>query len=96
MELLAKLSHKNIVEFVGFVEDLKHGTAWIILSWEANGNVREFLASGNWEIPERISLVSSAPSQSRARPTVHMFRSKICLTALSTFIHANRRSATEI
>lgn len=57
MELLAKLSHKNIVEFVGFVEDLKHGTAWIILSWEANGNVREFLASGNWEIPERISLI---------------------------------------
>ncbi|KAG8961872.1 hypothetical protein FRC00_010989, partial [Tulasnella sp. 408] len=54
--LLAGLSHRNIVRLVGFVEDLKHQKAWIVLSWASNGNVREFLASGKWEIPERISL----------------------------------------
>ncbi|KAG9021354.1 hypothetical protein FS837_007327 [Tulasnella sp. UAMH 9824] len=57
VELLAGLSHENIVQLVGFVEDLKHQKAWIVLSWEPNGNVREFLASGKWEIPERISLI---------------------------------------
>lgn len=55
---MAGLSHENIVRFIGFVEDLKNEEAWIILSWEPNGNVREFLASGDWEIPERLSLVS--------------------------------------
>ncbi|KAG9029691.1 hypothetical protein FS837_003483 [Tulasnella sp. UAMH 9824] len=29
VELLARLSHENIVQFVGFVEDLKHHKAWI-------------------------------------------------------------------
>ncbi|KAG8960111.1 hypothetical protein FRC00_000862, partial [Tulasnella sp. 408] len=56
VKLLAGLSHENIVRLVGFVEDLKHQKAWIVLSWASNGNVREFLASGRWEIPERISL----------------------------------------
>ena len=55
---MASLSHPNIIRFVGFVEDMEKGDAWIVLPWEANGNVREFLASGEWDIPERISLVS--------------------------------------
>ncbi|KAG9043579.1 hypothetical protein FS837_009380, partial [Tulasnella sp. UAMH 9824] len=38
VEMLAGLSHKNIVRLVGFVEDLKHQKAWIVLSWEPNGN----------------------------------------------------------
>lgn len=58
-ELMASLSHENIIQFLGFVEDLKNGNAWMILSWEPNGNVSEFLATGKWEIPERISLVSN-------------------------------------
>ncbi|KIO19039.1 hypothetical protein M407DRAFT_31323, partial [Tulasnella calospora MUT 4182] len=57
VELMAELSHDNIVRLIGFVEDLKNGKAWIILSWEPNGNVSEFLATGKWEIPERISLI---------------------------------------
>ncbi|KIO26361.1 hypothetical protein M407DRAFT_24327 [Tulasnella calospora MUT 4182] len=57
VEMLADLSHENIVKLIGFCEDLDHDKAWIILSWEPNGNVREFLASGEWEIPERISLI---------------------------------------
>ncbi|KIO18929.1 hypothetical protein M407DRAFT_31404 [Tulasnella calospora MUT 4182] len=57
VEVLAALSHENIVRLIGFVEDFKKDKAWIVLSWEPNGNVREFLASGTWEIPERISLI---------------------------------------
>lgn len=64
MEMLAALSHENIVQLIGFIEDFKHDKAWIVLSWESNGNVREFLASGEWEIPERLSLVSDNSSSS--------------------------------
>ncbi|KAG8933550.1 hypothetical protein FRC00_013071, partial [Tulasnella sp. 408] len=56
VEMLAGLYHVNIVQLVGFLEDLDRDKAWIVLSWESNGNVREFLASGQWEIPERLSL----------------------------------------
>lgn len=58
MEVLAGLSHKNIVRLVGFVEELEQGEAWVVLSWHPNGNVNEFLATGEREIPERISLVN--------------------------------------
>ena len=54
---MSTLSHPNIIALLGFVEDTEKRDAWIILPWEANGNVREFLQSGEWEIPERISLV---------------------------------------
>ncbi|KIO18887.1 hypothetical protein M407DRAFT_31444 [Tulasnella calospora MUT 4182] len=57
VDVMALLSHQNIATLIGFVEDLEEGKAWIILSWEPNGNVREFLAAGEWEIPERISLI---------------------------------------
>ncbi|KIO23994.1 hypothetical protein M407DRAFT_47576, partial [Tulasnella calospora MUT 4182] len=57
VEVMARFKHKNIVRLIGFVEDLENGTAWIVLSWEPNGNVGEFLATGDWEIPERISLI---------------------------------------
>ena len=62
MEVTAGLSHKNIVRLVGFVEDLENGKAWVVLSWEPNGNVSEFLATGKYEIPERVSLVSKKSS----------------------------------
>ena len=58
LSIMASLSHPNIIEFFGFVEDMEKGDAWIVLPWEPNGNVREFLASGEWDIPERVSLVS--------------------------------------
>lgn len=51
------LTHPNIVEIIGFVEDVKRRIAWLVFPWEANGNVREFVLSGKWEIPERVSLV---------------------------------------
>lgn len=43
---------------IGFVEDIENSVANMIYPWEANGNLREFLRSGEWEIPERLSLVS--------------------------------------
>lgn len=61
VEILARLDHEHIVRLVGFVEDFKRDKAWIVLSWEPNGNVRDFLKSGYWEIPERISLVREGP-----------------------------------
>lgn len=54
---MATLCHPNIIALVGFVEDIEKGDAWIVLPWQENGNVREFLQSGEWDIPERISLV---------------------------------------
>ncbi|KAG8923466.1 hypothetical protein FRC01_012727, partial [Tulasnella sp. 417] len=56
VELMAGLSHENIVRLEGFVEELENRIAWIIMSWEPNGTVSEFLANGKREIPERISL----------------------------------------
>ncbi|KIO23963.1 hypothetical protein M407DRAFT_26580 [Tulasnella calospora MUT 4182] len=57
VEVMAGLSHENIVRLIGFVEDFENGKAWIVLSWEPNGNVSEFLAKGDCEIPERVSLI---------------------------------------
>ena len=55
--ILAKLRHSNIIQLEGFVEDLQNDVAWMVFPWYKNGNVQEFLATGEWEIPERISLV---------------------------------------
>ncbi|KIO29806.1 hypothetical protein M407DRAFT_21056 [Tulasnella calospora MUT 4182] len=57
VEVMAGLSHENLVQLVGFVEDLKKGEAWIVLSWHPNGNISEFVATRDWEIPERVSLI---------------------------------------
>lgn len=57
ISLLNKLSHKNIVKVIGFVESTSDGIAWIIFPWEQNGNLREFVASADWEFPERIALI---------------------------------------
>ncbi|KIO23781.1 hypothetical protein M407DRAFT_77738, partial [Tulasnella calospora MUT 4182] len=57
LSLMTSLSHPNIIQLVGFVEDVAMGDARIILPWEGNGNVREFLQSGEWDLPERISLI---------------------------------------
>lgn len=51
------LSHKNVVKIIGFVEDVDNGVAWMVFRWEKNGNLREFVRSENWELPERVCLV---------------------------------------
>ncbi|KIO33792.1 hypothetical protein M407DRAFT_65257, partial [Tulasnella calospora MUT 4182] len=55
--ILAELSHKNVIELKGFVEDLSEGRIWLIFPWEEHGNLKDFVASQDWEIPERISLI---------------------------------------
>ncbi|KIO20488.1 hypothetical protein M407DRAFT_29895 [Tulasnella calospora MUT 4182] len=57
-EFLVKLSHPNIVKLEGFVEDLSAQKVWLIFPWEEYGNLRDYLASGEWEVPERISLIN--------------------------------------
>ncbi|KIO19418.1 hypothetical protein M407DRAFT_223103, partial [Tulasnella calospora MUT 4182] len=55
--LLNGLSHENVVRLVGFVEEVKEGVAWMVFAWEKNGNLREFIRSAKWELPERTSLI---------------------------------------
>ncbi|KAG8911711.1 hypothetical protein FRC00_005961, partial [Tulasnella sp. 408] len=57
VSLMQNLSHKNIVKLIGFVEKTKDGIAWVILPWEKNGNLREFIWSTDWELPERLALI---------------------------------------
>lgn len=73
--MLAGLSHEHIIQLIGFVEDLDHDKAWIVLSWEPNGNVREFLASGEWEIPERLSLVCEILQEQKLHETNEFYYS---------------------
>ncbi|KIO27213.1 hypothetical protein M407DRAFT_23520, partial [Tulasnella calospora MUT 4182] len=55
--LLSNLSHDNVVKILGFVEDVDSGVVWMVFCWENNGNLREFVRSESWELPERISLI---------------------------------------
>ncbi|KAG8915017.1 hypothetical protein FRC00_008726 [Tulasnella sp. 408] len=76
LSLMASLSHPNIIELLGFVENGSKGDAWIIMPWEGNGNVREFLQSGQWDIPERVSLIQDTANgleylHSRNPPVCH-------------------------
>ncbi|KIO26028.1 hypothetical protein M407DRAFT_49644, partial [Tulasnella calospora MUT 4182] len=76
VSLLNDLSHPNVVKVIGFVEDPKNGIAWIILPWERNGNLREFVASAAWEFPERLSLIHDVAKgidylHSRVPPICH-------------------------
>ncbi|KAG9021614.1 hypothetical protein FS837_007136, partial [Tulasnella sp. UAMH 9824] len=57
VNLLNELSHWNVVKIVGFVEDVEKGVAWMVFVWEKNGNLREFIRSAKWELPERVSLI---------------------------------------
>ncbi|KIO30879.1 hypothetical protein M407DRAFT_68732, partial [Tulasnella calospora MUT 4182] len=62
LHILDGLDHPNIVKIAGFVEDITNRIAWLIFPWEANGNVREFLLSGKWELAGRVSLVQDVAS----------------------------------
>ncbi|KIO19028.1 hypothetical protein M407DRAFT_83309, partial [Tulasnella calospora MUT 4182] len=76
LRLLDKLSHPNIAKIIGFVEDVEKSIAWLVFPWEDNGNLREFLRSATWEIPERVSLIRDVASgleylHSRQPPICH-------------------------
>lgn len=73
VSLLNDLSHPNIVKVIGFIEYAKNGIAWMVLPWEKNGNLREFVASAAWEFPERLSLVRHF-----RHPPIRVRYSQIC------------------
>ncbi|KAG8905139.1 hypothetical protein FRC01_008466, partial [Tulasnella sp. 417] len=54
---LFELSHPNIIKLDGFVEDVCDNMIWLVFPWEERGRLSDFVASANWEIPERISLI---------------------------------------
>ena len=56
-EFLVGLSHENIIKLEGFIENLSNDIVWLVFPWEENGTLRDFIASAEWEIPERIWLV---------------------------------------
>ncbi|KAG9004284.1 hypothetical protein FRB90_011011 [Tulasnella sp. 427] len=58
IKLLSDLSHQNVVNLIGFVEEAEEGIAWMLFRWEKKGNLREFVRSAKWELPERVSLIS--------------------------------------
>ncbi|KAG9047669.1 hypothetical protein FS837_001745 [Tulasnella sp. UAMH 9824] len=58
VNLLNGLSHENVVKIFGFVEEVSQGIAWMVFAWEKNGNLREFIRSAGWELPERVSLLN--------------------------------------
>lgn len=57
-EFLVDLEHESIIELVGFVEDVSKDIIWLVFPWEDHGNLKGFIASANWEIPERIWLIN--------------------------------------
>lgn len=73
VSLLNDLSHNNVVKIIGFVEVVDNGVAWMVFDWEKNGNLREFVRSKKWEVPERVSLV---------RMSLHLSRSSLTGEAL--------------
>ncbi|KIO18574.1 hypothetical protein M407DRAFT_31767 [Tulasnella calospora MUT 4182] len=92
INLLTKLSHFNIVELVGFVEDVKEGIAWMIFPWENNGNLREYLNSMNLEIPERVSLILDV---AQGIKYLHNLNPPIChgdLKSLNVLVNSANRS----
>ncbi|KAG8948368.1 hypothetical protein FRC04_009864 [Tulasnella sp. 424] len=76
LSLLSELDHDNIVKLIGFVENAQEEIAWILLQWEENGNLREFVHSQEWVIPERVALIYDVACglhhlQSRDPPICH-------------------------
>ncbi|KIO33001.1 hypothetical protein M407DRAFT_18158 [Tulasnella calospora MUT 4182] len=92
LSVMATLSHPNVVKLIGFVEDIEKGDAWIIVPLEVNGNVRQFLKSGHWDIPERISLVQDVI---RGAEYLHSKEPPIChgdLKSLNILVNSSYRA----
>ncbi|KIO28284.1 hypothetical protein M407DRAFT_22493, partial [Tulasnella calospora MUT 4182] len=92
VSLLNDLSHENVVGIVGFVEDVEHGIAWMVFSWEKNGNLREFVRSANWEVTERVCLVDDVTS---GLSYLHGRNPPIChgdMKSLNILVNRNNRA----
>lgn len=92
LRVVEGLSHPHIVKIIGFVEDMEKRVAWLIIPWEANGNVREFLRSGRWELPERVSLIQDVSS---GLDYLHTHQPPIChgdLKSLNILVNSEHRA----
>ncbi|KAG8909145.1 hypothetical protein FRC01_007105, partial [Tulasnella sp. 417] len=75
IEILRKLKHPNIVNLISFVKMIEKERAWLIFPWASRGNVKQFLQTGNWEIPERVALIEDV---SRGLSFLHTQNPPIC------------------
>ncbi|KAG9030203.1 hypothetical protein FS837_003328 [Tulasnella sp. UAMH 9824] len=92
VNLLNELSHQNVVKIIGFVEDVEHGVAWMVFAWEKNGNLREFVRSASWELPERISLIGDV---TKGLSYLHGRHSPIChgdMKSLNILVNSEHRA----
>ncbi|KIO28882.1 hypothetical protein M407DRAFT_229133, partial [Tulasnella calospora MUT 4182] len=90
--LLNDLSHDNVVKILGFVEDVNNGVVWMVFRWENNGNLREFVRSENWELPERISLINDV---AKGLSYLHGRNPPIChgdLKSLNILVNSENRA----
>ncbi|KAG8922738.1 hypothetical protein FRC01_013673 [Tulasnella sp. 417] len=54
-KILSQLSHPNIVNLIGFFENVGARTASLIFPWRLP--LSNFITTGEWQIPERVSLI---------------------------------------
>ncbi|KIO17285.1 hypothetical protein M407DRAFT_33062 [Tulasnella calospora MUT 4182] len=54
---LTELNHGRIIKLEGFAVELANDRIWLIFLWHEHGNLKDFVASQDWEIPERICLI---------------------------------------
>ncbi|KAG8989277.1 hypothetical protein FRB90_002330 [Tulasnella sp. 427] len=50
-------AHPGITRFLGFYATDDFSEAWLVSSWQPNGNVREFIQKNQLEVPEKLSLI---------------------------------------
>ncbi|KAG9031507.1 hypothetical protein FS837_002957 [Tulasnella sp. UAMH 9824] len=89
---LVELSHENIVGLEGYVEDVSEGILWLVFPWEVNGNLRAFIASQDWEIPERIWLIDDV---TKGVEYLHSQNPPIChgdLKSANVLVNSNCRA----
>ncbi|KAG9031538.1 hypothetical protein FS837_002955, partial [Tulasnella sp. UAMH 9824] len=92
VNLLNAVSHENVVKILGFVEDIDNEVAWMVFTWEKNGNLREFVRSSDWELPERVSLIDDVV---RGLSYLHGSNPPIChgdLKSLNILVNPGNRA----
>ncbi|KAG9026763.1 hypothetical protein FS837_004513, partial [Tulasnella sp. UAMH 9824] len=91
-EFLVKLSHENVIKLEGFVEDVSEGMIWLVFPWQENGTLKDFVASHEWEIPERVALIYDV---ARGVEYLHSRKPPIChgdLKSINILVNWNYRA----
>ncbi|KAG8962272.1 hypothetical protein FRC00_009904 [Tulasnella sp. 408] len=83
-EFLADLDHRNIVKLRGFVEDISKSIIWLVFPWAERGNLRDYIASENWEIPVKILL------KTQLNVLVYLGRHEVIYATITDFGSARR------